>query len=140
MTEIADTTPRHFMTPESYLGYGRLERFPGRVTYDKYALYTFPPDLAQDDLAYSGQWKVLEQRIVAGTFARLRLRFSAQKIHLVLGGSGKVAVLVDGKVLRTVPVRGEPRLYTLASFPRLRSGLLELRFTPGISGYAFTFG
>jgi hypothetical protein len=37
-------------------------------------------------------------------------------------------------------VRGEPRLYTLARFPKLRAGLLELRFSPGIKAYAFTFG
>ena len=138
-TDVADTTPQHYMTPESYLGYGRLERFPGRVTFDRYALYKFPAQLAQDDLAYSGSWKVLEQRIVSGPFARLRLRFAAQKIHLVLGGRGRVQVVVDGKPLRTVAIRGEPRLYTLASFPRLRTGLLELRFSQGISGYAFTF-
>ncbi len=138
-TDVADTTPQHYMTPESYLGYGRLERFPGRVTFDRYALYKFPAQLAQDDLAYSGSWKVLEQRIVSGPFARLRLRFAAQKIHLVLGGRGSVQVVVDGKPLRTVAIRGEPRLYTLASFPRLRTGLLELRFSQGISGYAFTF-
>src|SRR4051794_10749120 len=140
MTDVADTTPQHFMTPESYLGYGRLERFPGRVTYDRYALYKFPGQLAQDDLAYSGSWKVLEQRIVSGPFARLRLRFAAQKIHLVLGGRGSVLVMVDGKPVRTVAVRGEPRLYTLASFPKLHTGLLELRFSQGVSGYAFTFG
>ncbi len=139
MTDVADTTPQHFMTPESYLGYGRLERFPGRVTFDRYALYKFPAQLAQDDLAYSGSWKVLEQRIVSGPLARLRLRFAAQKIHLVLGGRGSVQVVVDGKPLRTVPIRGEPRLYTLATFPKLRTGLLELRFSQGISGYAFTF-
>ncbi len=139
MTDVADTTPQHFMTPESYLGYGRLDRFPGRVTYDRYALYKFPARLAQDDLAYSGSWKVLEQRIVSGPFARLRLRFAAQKIHLVLGGRGSVQVVVDGKPLKTVAIRGEPRLYTLASFPQLRTGLLELRFSQGISGYAFTF-
>ena len=139
MTDVVDTTPQHFMTPESYLGYGRLDRFPGRVTYDRYALYKFPAQLAQDDLAYSGSWKVLEQRIVSGPFARLRLRFAAQKIHLVLGGRGSVQVVVDGKPLKTVAIRGEPRLYTLASFPQLRTGLLELRFSQGISGYAFTF-
>jgi cytochrome c biogenesis protein CcdA/thiol-disulfide isomerase/thioredoxin len=140
MTDVADTTPQHFMTPESYLGYGRLDRFIGRVTYDRYALYKFPDQLAQDDLAYSGSWKVLEQRIVSGPFARLRLRFAAQKIHLVLGGQGSVLVMVDGKPVRTVAVRGEPRLYTLASFPKLHTGLLELRFSQGVSGYAFTFG
>jgi hypothetical protein len=32
------------------------------------------------------------------------------------------------------------RLYTLLRMPSLRNGLLELRFSPGVRGYAFTFG
>jgi hypothetical protein len=32
------------------------------------------------------------------------------------------------------------RLYTLADMRSQRNGLLELRFTPGVRGYAFTFG
>ena len=43
-------------------------------------------------------------------------------------------------MLRTIEVAGPPRLYTLARFPRLDTGLLELRFTPRLEGYAFTFG
>ena len=37
-------------------------------------------------------------------------------------------------------IRGEPRLYTLGELPEAAHGLLELRFTPGVSAYAFTFG
>jgi hypothetical protein len=50
-----------------------------------------------------------------------------------------VRVLVDGRPERTVTVRRQ-RLYTL--FTRQRSGdhQLALRFEPGVSGYAFTFG
>ncbi len=140
MTEVADTTPSHAMTPESYLGYERLDRFVGGIHPDRFALYKFPSHLGPDQLAYDGSWKVTGQRIVAGTFARLRLDFAAQKVHLVLGGHGRVDVLVDGKPVGTTTVSGEPRLYTLASFPKLRTGLLELRFTPGVSAYAFTFG
>jgi hypothetical protein len=32
------------------------------------------------------------------------------------------------------------RLYTLLSETKLREGLLELRFSPGVEAYAFTFG
>ena len=32
------------------------------------------------------------------------------------------------------------KLYTLLSLPEQKIGLLELRFTPGVSAYAFTFG
>jgi hypothetical protein len=49
-------------------------------------------------------------------------------------------VRVDGRSRRTVRVSGLPRLYTIARFPEFRRGLLELRFSPDVAGYAFTFG
>jgi hypothetical protein len=49
-------------------------------------------------------------------------------------------VLVDGKTVHTIPISGISRLYTLLHYPQEREGQLELRFTPGISAYAFTFG
>ena len=60
-------------------------------------------------------------------------------MHLVLGGRGSVAVIVDGTPVGVVPVRGS-RLYTLARVPTLQSRLLELHFSPGVEAYAFTFG
>ena len=48
-------------------------------------------------------------------------------------------MLVDGKPERTVRVHGD-RLYTLVQRPQVGEHLLELRFTPGVAGYAFTFG
>ena len=140
MTHVADDTPNHATTPESYLGYGRLDRFAGHVVPDRFALYRFEGPLSPDELAYAGSWRVTPERIESGPFARLRLNCAAQQIHLVLGGSGQVEVIFNGKQLAPVTVRGEPRLYTLARFPKLRAGLLELGFTQGVSAYAFTFG
>jgi hypothetical protein len=77
---------------------------------------------------------------VAGDSARLRLHFQANDIFIVLSGNGRVKALVDGVPVRTVRVTGTPRLHTIARFPRLRRGMLELRFSPGVAGYAFTFG
>ena len=57
----------------------------------------------------------------------------------MLTGRGSVSVLVDGKRERTVQVRAD-KLYTLVARPKLGDHLLELRFTPGVAGYAFTFG
>jgi hypothetical protein len=51
-----------------------------------------------------------------------------------------VEVLVDGRRVRVVGIAGTPKLYTLARFPRLTRGLLELRLSPGLEAYAFTFG
>jgi cytochrome c biogenesis protein CcdA/thiol-disulfide isomerase/thioredoxin len=137
---IADRTPMDFTTPESYLGYQRLDRYAGsKVSPDRLAAYSFPASLARDHLAYAGSWRVEGERIVAGAKARLRLHFHAGQVYLVLGGRGTVRALVDGRPARTVRVSGD-RLYTIVSGARLRDALLELRFSPGIEAYAFTFG
>ncbi len=139
-TKVADRTPTELTTPESYLGYDRLANFSQRVTYNVAATYRLPKTLSPDELAYGGRWTVQASRIVAGANARLRLRFQARDVFLVLGGHGALDVLVDGRRLRTIAVSGAPRLYTIARFPELRRGVLELRFAPGLEGYAFTFG
>ena len=142
--KLTDNTPRTPLTPESYLGYERIARFAQFRQVDRHRDrffdYEFPQrELRQDELAYDGTWRVGPQQILAGLGARLRLQFTARKVFLVLGGAGNVRVLLDGKERRVVRVKGS-RLYTLLSLPELREGLLELRFDPGVRGYAFTFG
>src|SRR5256714_10928408 len=137
---IADQTPMALTTPESYLGYQHLDRYSGsKVVPDREATYRFPAQLPLDHLAYAGRWRVGGERILAGTNARLRLHFHAGKVYVVLGGHGRVRVVVDGRSAQTLRVTGD-RLYTLVSGKKLRDALLELRFTPGVEGYAFTFG
>ena len=138
---VKDLTPQHITTPESYLGWERLARYSGSELFPgRFTIYHFSRSLAPDGLTYDGLWKVEKQRIVAGDRARLRLRFFAQNVYLVLGGHGPVQVYVDGAHVRTIDVGGLSRLYTLLRYPREREGLLELRFAPGVSAYAFTFG
>ena len=141
-TSVEGEAPTELTTPESYLGYERLARFAnGRVVPDVEWAYGFPKGaLPNDALAYAGRWNVERERIVAARGARVRLQVQAKDVFLVLGGKGRVRVLVDGRAMRTVAVSGPPRLYTLARFPHYRQGLLELAFSPGIAGYAFTFG
>ena len=141
-TSVRDRTPSDITTRESYLGYARLDRYAGSpVIFDREALYTFPElALGQDELGYSGRWTLTPEHARAGDDARLQLRFQANDIFLVLAGEGRVQVLVDGRPVKSVAVSGLPRLYTLARFPKLKRGLLELRFSPGVEGYAFTFG
>jgi thiol-disulfide isomerase/thioredoxin len=131
-------------TPETYLGYGRLDRFSGSpVQPDEEATYSFPAYLPPNGLAYSGRWTVEEERIVAGADARLRMGFRSRSVNLVLGVAervGAVEVFVDGKRLRRVEVRRDD-LYPLASLPGpAKEHVLELRFAPGTEAYAFTFG
>ena len=142
LASVADQTPQHVaMTPETYLGWERLERYSGsQLVPDRVVPYKFPRTVPPNTVAYDGLWKVERQRIVAADRARLRLGFLAQNVYLVLGGKGSLRVLVDGKPVRTIQVGGLSRLYTLLQYPKLREGELELRFAPGVTAYAFTFG
>ena len=93
----------------------------------------------ENELAFNGRWTVEGERAVAGMSAGLRLQYRARNVYLVLTGKGSVQVLVDGKPERTVRVTSD-RLYTLVQRPEIGNHLLELRFSPGVAGYAFTFG
>ena len=141
-TSVDDDMSLAFRTPESYPGYDRLARFAnGKVAPDVEWEYTLPGGtLTQDELGYAGRWKVEGERIVAGNDARLELQFQARDIFLVLEGEGTVEVRVDSRPRRTVVVSGLPRQYRVARFSQFRRGLLALQFSPGVAGYAFTFG
>jgi cytochrome c biogenesis protein CcdA/thiol-disulfide isomerase/thioredoxin len=142
--EIADETPSGLQTPETYLGYGRIERFFGSaIQPDREADYEIPPAVPLHDLAYGGRWTVEGERIVAGEDARLRLHFLGSDVFLVLGTSGgeeRVEVTLDGRPAGTVTVTQDD-LYTLARIPgEKREHVLDLAFSPGTEAYAFTFG
>jgi cytochrome c biogenesis protein CcdA/thiol-disulfide isomerase/thioredoxin len=139
-THGVDRTPRALQTPETYLGYERLSNDAGdAVVPDRPHRYALPSRLGPDEVAYGGEWTVGHERAVAGRDARLRLRFLADAVHLVLGGRGTVRVLVDGRERDAVRVDGA-RLYTLVRLPRRGEHLLELRLERGLAAYAFTFG
>jgi cytochrome c biogenesis protein CcdA/thiol-disulfide isomerase/thioredoxin len=141
---IGERTPDGPQTPETYLGYARLESIVGSpIRIDEEAAYDLPDFVPENTFALGGRWTIERERAVAGDGARLRLEYLGEHVYLVLGapaGGGEVEVRVDGGPVRTVRVRGH-RLYELASFagePAFRT--LDLRFTPEVEAYAFTFG
>ena len=137
---VADATPSGLLTPETYLGYSRLNTYVGsKLVPDVTAPYTFAKSVPPNNLSYGGDWRVEGERIIAGARARLRLNFQASNIYIVLGGHGTVQALIDGKPTRTIKVDAQ-RLYTVRTSNRSTGGLLELRFSRGIQGYSFTFG
>jgi cytochrome c biogenesis protein CcdA/thiol-disulfide isomerase/thioredoxin len=139
---VADATPTVSVSPESYLGYARLDpsRYVGRpVVANAARSYAFPSRLPSDALSFGGVWRIERERAVAGLGARLRFHFRAHDVYLVLGGRGTIETLVDGVETGSVHVTAQ-RLYTLVNGTALRDVLLELRFTPGVTAYAFTFG
>ncbi len=141
---IEDETPTGPQTPESYLGYGRIDRFVGsRIEPDREADYTIPRFVPLHGLAYGGRWRVEEERIVAGEDAQLRLHFRGGDVFLVLGTAGEsetVEVTLDDEPAGTVAVTQDD-IYTLARIPgENRDHVLDLRVSPGTEAYAFTFG
>ena len=141
-TQVRDTTPTGLMSPETYLGTYRLDpsRYMGtKPLVGKEASYQFAPSLPQNGLEYAGRWTLLTQNALAGESARLRFHFHARDVYVVLGGKGRVQVLVDGHPAKTLDVT-EYKLYTAVTGPRTRDAVLELRFSPGVRGYSFTFG
>ena len=137
---VPNLTPTELQTPESYLGYARLERYDGsKLVANREARYTFAKSLPLNSLSYAGRWTVAGENIVAGQGARLRLHFQADDIYIVLGGRGTVHALIDGKPTTTLKVDSY-RLYTVLTGKTSRNGLLELRFSPGVRAYSFTFG
>ncbi len=145
-SSIEDETPTTRLTPETYLGYLRLERFLSPpVTPDKEHAYTLPASLRENWFGLEGRWTVEGERAIAGAGAILRMRYHAGKVFLVLGtegGKGTVDVALNGEPVGTVTV-DEHKLYQLAATPEDRIddyNDLELRFSPGVEAYAFTFG
>ena len=138
---LEDETPTDLLTPETYLGSARIDRYVGsKISVGTEASYTIPRVVPQNGFAYGGRWTVEKERIVAGRAARLRLAFHARKVFLVLGGKGQVNVTLEGARAKTVQVN-EDRLYTLVEPPgRAADHVLDLAFSSGVEAYAFTFG
>jgi hypothetical protein len=110
-------------TPETYLGTSRTPHPPGYLTF-------------------IGPWHREAEDAEAGPGSRLRLKFTARRVFLVLGSPDRARsldVILDGKPYRHLSIKDQ-KLYTLAELPRAGTHELELRPEPGIHGYAFTFG
>jgi cytochrome c biogenesis protein CcdA/thiol-disulfide isomerase/thioredoxin len=143
------------ITPESYLGAERGERFTNgplvRGVHNFGSLPGSPPPLSS--LSYRGVWQVGSWATTAGTGASLQLRFSARRVYLVMGSPGQpraVRVLLDGKpipgassgsdVHRGVAMVSFQRLYRLAELPSVQEHTLTVEAAPGVRVYDFTCG
>jgi cytochrome c biogenesis protein CcdA/thiol-disulfide isomerase/thioredoxin len=126
-------------TPETYLGTARAQGWlpsPSNGTQD-YPGAANP--LPVDRFAYGGVWRIDDESAEAVGDATIKAHVHGKSVYLVMGTSGRVEVLVDGRHERTIDVHGQ-RLYTLMRRSRPGEHELELRFDPGVRGYAFTFG
>jgi cytochrome c biogenesis protein CcdA/thiol-disulfide isomerase/thioredoxin len=147
--------PSEVATPETYLGTARAQGWsngPHSGVHDYGA--SAPQELALNEFTYSGTWNISAQPALAMSGASVDAEFEAKNVYLVLSSEGEsprqVQVLLDGKPISkedagadvhggAVTVTGQ-RLYSLVSLPADQQKRLTLRFAPGVSGYAFTFG
>ena len=147
--------PSKETTPETYLG---TERAQGWVYGPKPGLHDYGQNVARtlplNDFLYSGTWTIGGQPATAGAGAGIDVRFQARNVYLVLSSPGgrplPVRVLLDGRPISAADAGADvhggvatvrrQRLYTLVSLPRVAQHRLSLRFAPGVTGFAFTFG
>jgi cytochrome c biogenesis protein CcdA/thiol-disulfide isomerase/thioredoxin len=141
-TDVPDKTPTSdALTPESYVGYDRLDNAVGSsVVHDKATTYRPPSTIPSNSLAFGGTWTVHQEEATAGSDATLGLQFTANNVYLVMSGRGSVGVALDGRHVTTLSVGGIPKLYTLLSGAALQTGELTLTVSPGVEAYDFTFG
>ena len=149
----------HLRTPETYLGYGRAERFasPDGAVPNEARAYELPERLRSNHWALAGEWTIgRENAALERPGGSIAFRFDARDAHLVLSPGGRepipFRVLVDGEppgLLHGVDV-GEDgsgtldygRMYQLVrAQDEVRERTLEITcLEPGAEAYAFTFG
>jgi hypothetical protein len=155
----AEADWRHLRTPETYLGYGRSERFasPDRAALDERGAYGVPDRLRLNHWALAGEWTIgWESVVLDQAGGSIAYRFHARDAHLVLssGAPAPIAfrVLLDGEA--PGPAHGvdvdadgngvlrDGRLYQLVrQHDTVRERTLEITFVdPGVEAYVFTFG
>jgi thiol-disulfide isomerase/thioredoxin len=155
----AEADWEHLRTPETYLGYGRSERFASSdgAAFDERRAYELPERLRFNHWALAGEWTIGRENVVleqAG--GSIAFRFHARDAHLVLSPGARepipFRVLVDGEA--PGPSQGvdvdkdgnallrDGRMYQLVrERDAVRERTLEITFQePGAEAYVFTFG
>jgi hypothetical protein len=144
--------------PETYVGYGRGERFasPGGAASGRY-VYELPERLGLNQWALAGEWTISHENVVLDeTGGSIAFRFHARDAHLVLSTRAQeripFRVLLDGAPPglshgddADEEGNGELRdglFYQLVrQAGEVRERTLEITFlAPGAEAYSFTFG
>jgi len=155
---LPDMTPQDEISPETYLDSARMQYYyPSSTLGDGTSNYTLTDSPPQNTFSLGGQWTIGDGNAVADKNATLVYNFTASNVYLVLNPStnkmvSQVKVFLDGKLVDTsnegtdvkngVLTVTTDRLYNLINLHgKTENHLLKLEFeTPGIQGFAFTFG
>jgi thiol-disulfide isomerase/thioredoxin len=145
-------------TPETYLGYGRSERFtPADGATLEPGAYELPEQLPVNHWALAGDWTIGRENVVLDQAGgRIAFRFHARDAHVVLSAGARAPipfrVLLDGEAPGPsagvdvdqdgTGVLGDGRLYQLIRQPdTVHDKTLEITFLErGAEAYVFTFG
>lgn len=140
-------------TPETYLGYARIENLVSREQIKQDALQTFtaPARIPDSQFAYVGDWMLTSEYAAPAPNAELLMQFDAKEVYLVARPkttSGTIQVFLDGQasslgddVEDGVVAVDSDRLYKLIKLPSAGKHQLRLVFPEdSVELYAFTFG
>ncbi len=144
------------ITPETYLGLARMERFEGKNLQPSEQEQAFPPygmgypTPSLHHFTLEGKWKFDDERAMPRAGASLWLHFRAKDIFLVMRGKGQVGIRVkktgaaaevDNTISESILTVAEDKLYEVVKLPSSQDAVLELEFIDdGTELYAFTFG
>jgi thiol-disulfide isomerase/thioredoxin len=147
-------------SPETYVGYGKAERFasPERLEQDFRKTYSPPLSLSLNQWGLGGSWNDgAESAVLQAGPGKIVFRFHARDLHMVLGTvkSGRPVrfrVRLDGRApshdrgVDSAPDGAaqvsEPRLYQLIRQKgQVEDRTFEIEFLdPGVETFSFTFG
>jgi thiol-disulfide isomerase/thioredoxin len=148
------------LSPETYVGYRRTERFasPERLVLNSPRTYSPPAKPSLNQWGLSGSWNAgVESAMLQAAPGKIVFRFHARDVHMVLGPAK------DGKPVRfKVTLEGsapgddhgvdsapdgtgevrEPRLYQLIRQKgQIKDRTFEIELLdPGVQAFSFTFG
>ncbi|MCV7400551.1 cytochrome c biogenesis protein DipZ [Mycobacterium fragae] len=139
--DAPDRTPRLELTPETYFGVGKMVNFGGGGVYDEgTTTFAFPPSLPNDSFALQGSWKLDYQGATAQSNASvIELNYRAKDVYLVVGGTGNLTIMRDGKS-STLPIGGPPTSRRIVAGKDVVRDTLQVRPSRGLTVYSFTYG
>lgn len=143
---------RRLRSPETYLGYVRMQSF---ASPEGESVYAFPQTLRVNHWALSGVWRIgSESAVLDEPGGRIAYRFHARDLHLVMGSHTPVPFRISLDARPPGAANGldvdedgygvvvEPRLYQLV---RQRGSVEDRTFEiafhdGGVEAFVFTFG
>lgn len=160
-SDIQKSETNYARTPESYLGYERMEYIVSQeeVKPDDFSYYTAPKDVSLNRFAFEGKWQVGPEYSRAESGSTLLLHFQGKEVYLVMRAvmddddseSARLNIFLDNEpvspknagidVMNSTVEVGKDRLYHLISLYDKEEGVLRIEFPKGgVEVYAFTFG